>query len=213
MRKNIKKFAGIVLCIGMFTGCAQTPDSSLVKPKGSKAVDAYTEADDVSGSKGEASESKNDDGSESKTTIRNLIDAPQNYKSHVEDDSAKLVVNTDASVEIPEVEKISAISVTAAEVPQELLDRITNAFFSEAKLYTMDSYYVKTKDEIKKTLDELKEDVATGNLDPYNYGKLKKWASQICSFLTGITRCAKVLKTIIVQVILEMDIELIMHVP
>ena len=54
MRKNIKKFAGIVLCIGMFTGCAQTPDSSLVKPKGSKAVDAYTEADDVSGSKGEA---------------------------------------------------------------------------------------------------------------------------------------------------------------
>ena len=53
MRKNIKKFAGIVLCIGMFTGCAQTPDSSLVKPKGSKAVDAYTEADDVSGSKGD----------------------------------------------------------------------------------------------------------------------------------------------------------------
>ena len=52
MRKNIRKFAGIVLCIGMFTGCAQTPDSSLVKPKGSKAVDAYTEADDVSGSKG-----------------------------------------------------------------------------------------------------------------------------------------------------------------
>ena len=171
MRKNIKKFAGIVLCIGMFTGCAQTPDSSLVKPKGSKAVDAYTEAYDVSGSKGEASRrSKNDDGSESKTTIRNLIDAPQNYKSHVEDDSAKLVVNTDASVEIPEVEKISAISVTAAEVTQELLDRITNAFFSEAKLYTMDSYYVKTKDEIKKTLDELKEDVANGNLDPYNYG-------------------------------------------
>lgn len=58
MRKNIKKFAGIVLCIGMFTGCAQTPDSSLVKPKGSKAVDAYTEADDVSGSKGEASEAR-----------------------------------------------------------------------------------------------------------------------------------------------------------
>ena len=141
MRKNIKKFAGIVLCIGMFTGCAQTPDSSLVKPKGSKAVDAYTEADDVSGSKGEASESKNDDGSESKTTIRNLIDAPQNYKSHVEDNSAKLVVNTDASVEIPEVEKISAISVTAAEVTQELLDRITNADnmqYENSRVYNID---------------------------------------------------------------------------
>ena len=77
MRKNIKKFAGIVLCIGMFTGCAQTPDSSLVKPKGSKAVDAYTEADDVSGSKGEASESKNDDGSESKTCLLYTSPSPR----------------------------------------------------------------------------------------------------------------------------------------
>ena len=34
----------------------------------------------------------------------------------------------------------------------------------------MDSYYTQTKDEIKKTLDELKEDVENGNLDPYNYG-------------------------------------------
>ena len=57
-----------------------------------------------------------------------------------------------------------------AEVTQDLLDRITDAFFSEAKLYTSDSYYTQTKDEIKKTLDELKEDVANGNLDPYNWG-------------------------------------------
>ena len=64
-----------------------------------------------------------------------------------------------------------SVSYTHLDVyKRQLLDRITNAFFSEAKLYTMDSYYVKTKDEIKKTLDELKEDVATGNLDPYNYG-------------------------------------------
>ena len=135
----------------MFTGCAQTPDSSFGKAEGgAKAVDAYTEADDVSGSKGEASESKNDDGSESKTTIRNLIDAPQNYKSHVEDDSAKLVVDTDASVEIPEVEKDICYFCHRGRSYQELLDRITNAFFSEAKLYTMDSYYAMTKDEIKK---------------------------------------------------------------
>ena len=106
---------------------------------------------------------------ESKTTIRNLIDAPQNYKSHVEDDSAKLVVNTDASVEIPEVERYLLFLSPRQKFPRSF-DRITNAFFSEAKLYTMDSYYVKTKDEIKKTLDELKEDVANGNLDPYNYG-------------------------------------------
>ena len=68
------------------------------------------------------------------------------------------------------MEKISAISVTPAAVTQDLLDGITDAFFSNAKIYTADSYYVQTKDEIKKKIDELKEDVANGNLDPNNWG-------------------------------------------
>ena len=170
MRKNINKIVGLTLCIGMLTGCAQTPESSLVKPKGSKAEDAYTEAEDVDMVKEDSSENTKDKNTAVRTTIRDLLNAPETYKSQTTDDSAKLVVNTDATVEIPDVEKISAISVTPAEVTQDLLDRITDAFFSEAKLYIAESYYTQTKDEIKKTLDELKEDVANGNLDPYNYG-------------------------------------------
>ena len=170
MKNHIKKFVGLTLCMGMLTGCAQTPESSLVKQKGSKAVDAYTEAEGVDMVKTDSSEGAKDKNTGVRTTIRDLINAPETYKSQVTDDSAKLVVNTDATVEIPDVEKISAISVTPAEVTQDLLDRITEAFFSGAKLYTADSYYTQTKDEIKKTLDELKEDVANGNLDPYNYG-------------------------------------------
>lgn len=181
MRKNIKKFVGLTLCMGLLTGCAQTPESSLVKQKGSNALDAYTEADDAgrvemvekdSSEKGKntASNESAESTSSAATTIRDLINAPETYKSQVTDDSAKLVVNTDATVEVPDVEKISAISVTPAEVTQNLLDRITDAFFQDAKLYTSDSYYTQTKDEIKQTLDELKEDVAEGNLDPYNYG-------------------------------------------
>ena len=170
MRKNINKIVGLTLCIGMLTGCAHTPESSLVKPKGSKAEDAYTEAEGVDMVKEDSSENTKDKNTAVRTTIRDLLNAPETYKSQTTDDSAKLVVNTDATVEIPDVEKISAISVTPAEVTQDLLDRITDAFFSEAKLYTSDSYYTQTKDEIKKTLDELKEDVANGNLDPYNYG-------------------------------------------
>ena len=192
MRKNIEKIIGLTLCVGMLTGCAQTPESSLVKPKGSSAMDAYKEADDsvdmvenntasdeaATGSTSAASEngSTNDSNNSSsaasaaKTTIRDLINAPQTYKSQVTDDSAKLVVNTDATVEIPDVDKISAISVTPAEVTQDLLDRITDAFFSDATLYTADSYYVQTKSEIKEILDGLKEDVANGNLDPNNWG-------------------------------------------
>ena len=47
MRKNINKIVGLTLCIGMLTGCAQTPESSLVKPKGSKVENAYTETEGV----------------------------------------------------------------------------------------------------------------------------------------------------------------------
>ena len=192
MRKNIEKIIGLTLCVGMLTGCAKTPESSLVKPKGSSAMDAYKEADDSvdmvenntasdeaaadSNSAASENDSTNDSNNSSsaasaaKTTIRDLINAPQTYKSQVTDDSAKLVINTDATVEIPDVDKISAISVTPAEVTQDLLDRITDAFFSDATLYTADSYYVQTKSEIKEILDGLKEDVANGNLDPNNWG-------------------------------------------
>nr|WP_295278452.1 DUF6034 family protein [uncultured Blautia sp.] len=165
MRKHIEKIIGLTLCMGILAGCARTPDSSLVKQKGSTSLDAYKEAD----SSNSVDKEKNDN-TASRTTIRDLINAPASYKSKVTDDSSKLVVNTDATIEIPDVEKISAISVTPAEVTQDLLDRITDAFFKDAKIYTAESYYTKTKEEIKKTIDKLKEDVANGNLDPNNWG-------------------------------------------
>ncbi len=68
------------------------------------------------------------------------------------------------AVEIPVCGRY--LQFTPAAVTQDLLDGITDAFFSNAKIYTADSYYVQTKDEIKKKIDELKEDVANGNLDP-----------------------------------------------
>ena len=187
MRKNIEKIIGLTLCVGMLAGCAQTPETSLVKPKGNNALDAYKEADNQSVNlvKSDADENntdtaegkttRNDTGNSKSsstptTTIRDLINAPQNYKSQVTDDSAKLVVNTDATVELPDVEKISAISVTPAEITQDFLDRVTDAFFQDAKIYTSESVYTQTKSEIKQTLDKLKEALANGNLDPYNYG-------------------------------------------
>ena len=122
MRKNINKIVGLTLCIGMLTGCAQTPESSLVKPKGSKVENAYTETEGVDMVNEDSSENTKDKNTAVRTTIRDLLNAPETYKSQTTDDSAKLVVNTDATVEIPDVEKISAISVTPAEVTQDLLD-------------------------------------------------------------------------------------------
>lgn len=95
---------------------------------------------------------------------------PQNYKSHVEDDSAKLVVNTDKRRNSGSVERmIQGFPCHRGRSWSELLDRIiTNAFFfSEAKtLYHMIVIMRKTKDEIKNS-GWTKEDVAT-ETDPYN---------------------------------------------
>ena len=105
MRKNINKIVGLTLCIGMLTGCAQTPESSLVKPKGSKVENAYTETEGVDMVNEDSSENTKDKNTAVRTTIRDLLNAPETYKSQTTDDSAKLVVNTDATVEIPDVER------------------------------------------------------------------------------------------------------------
>ena len=76
MRKNINKIVGLTLCIGMLTGCAQTPESSLVKPKGSKAEDAYTEAEGVDMVKEDSSENTKDKNTAVRTTIRDLLRKP-----------------------------------------------------------------------------------------------------------------------------------------
>ena len=112
--------------MGMLAGCAQTPESSLVRQKGNKALDSYKEADDKdvnmagnasSADQTTASESTGtsdtaastnvhpDNASAARTTIRDLINAPETYKSQVTDDTSKLVVNTDAAVEIPDVKR------------------------------------------------------------------------------------------------------------
>ncbi len=126
MRKNIERMIGLTLCMGMLAGCAQTPESSLVRQKGNKALDSYKEADDkdvnMAGNASSADQttaSENtgtsdtaastdvhpDNASAARTTIRDLINAPETYKSQVTDDTSKLVVNTDAAVEIPDVER------------------------------------------------------------------------------------------------------------
>ena len=100
MRKNIERMIGLTLCMGMLAGCAQTPESSLVRQKGNKALDSYKEADDKdvnmagnasSADQTTASESTGtsdtaastdvhpDNASAARTTIRDLINAPETY--------------------------------------------------------------------------------------------------------------------------------------
>ena len=73
---NKKVWAGFrfEMCIrDRLTGCAQTPESSLVKPKGNKAEDAYTEAEGVDMVKEDSSENTKDKNTAVRTTIRDPV--------------------------------------------------------------------------------------------------------------------------------------------
>ena len=99
------------------------------------------------------------------------INAHETYKSRVTDDTSKLVVNTDAAVEIPDVEKISAISVTPAAVTQDLLDGITDAFFLKCERFTLQTAIMyRQRMRSRKKIDELKKMLPTVIWIPNNWG-------------------------------------------
>ena len=80
-------------------------------------------------------------------------------------------IDTNAVVEIPEAEKASAIAVSQHPFNQEEIDRITDTFFKDAKIYTSSSYFTRTKQQVLKELTTWKGYLAEGNMDPKRLGK------------------------------------------
>lgn len=104
------------------------------------------------------------------SALRQMLGAPEHYQSETQDETGKLQVLTDADVEIPDADKVSAIAVSQHPFDQDGIDQITEVFFPEAKFYTDGNYNQWTKADCEKQLEELKGYVAEGNLDPYDYG-------------------------------------------
>ena len=105
-----------------------------------------------------------------KNLLRERLEAPEHYTSTVQDATGKLQILTDAAVEIPNAGKVSSIVVTQHPFDQEMVDRITDAFFPEAVFYDSMNINQMTKAEYQARLEELKGYEAEGNLDPYHYG-------------------------------------------
>lgn len=183
--KRIAGILGISLGISMLaSGCAETPESSIVKQKGKSAMENYKEAGDgtESSQTAEAAESTEQDGkgteaadqstegAQTSSGLREAVGAPERYQSEVEDTTGKLKIFTDAQVEIPAADKVSTIAVTQHPFDQELIDRVTETFFPDADVYEEYSYTQWTKADWQAKLEELKGYAAEGNLDPYNYG-------------------------------------------
>lgn len=193
MKKKTACLLSMLLCVGSLAGCAKTPESSLVKQKGTASLGNYEEgssleekaqekqdaAEDAQGESGSGIENgsgtENGSGSEGEATEENLLrtalGAPETYESTVTDTTGKLTVNTNAVVEIPNADKVSAINVSQHPFDQEQIDLITDAFFQGGKIYDEFEMTRMTKADCMEKIQELKGYVAEGNLDPYDSGK------------------------------------------
>lgn len=166
-RKTLSLILGMMISAVLLTGCAETPEDSLVKMKGKEASEKNFEEAEVPENQVSAEGEENAD----KTTIRDIVGAPETYQSTVTDETGKLTIDTDAVVEIPEAEKASAIAVSQHPFDQEEIDLITNTFFKDAKIYTSSSYFARTKQQVLKELTTWKGYLAEGNMDPNGWGK------------------------------------------
>lgn len=184
-QRSIVILLGIFLGAGLLSGCAKTPEESLVKQKGEASLKNYEEGEALRGEQSESealegdaetgtSEELAENGVETEDTetniLRESLGAPKHYQSEVVDETGKLKIVTNADVEIPDANKVSAIAVSQHPFEQTMIDRITDTFFPEAEIYTYDSYNARTKADYQKEIEELKGYVAEGNLDPYHFG-------------------------------------------
>lgn len=167
-RKTMIKMTGMLCCIGLLTGCAKTPESALVKQKGKAAMDNYKEADD-SGNE-QATEDGTDISGAKTSALQTRLNAPETYQNETTDETGKLKICTDATVEIPEADKVPTVAVSQHPFDQSMIDQVTDGFFKGAKIYDYPGYVQWTKADWQKKLEELKGYQAQGNLDPYSYG-------------------------------------------
>lgn len=177
-RKTVVALFGIFLGTSLLAGCASTPEESLVKQKGEASLKNYEEAEtlasqedgaSVESSSGMADE-ETDDNDNVVNVLQQSLGAPEHYQSEVSDETGKLQVLTDADLEIPDADRVSAIAVSQHPFDQTVIDRITDTFFPEAKIYLSSDYNKMTQADCREKIEQLKGYVAEGNLDPYNLG-------------------------------------------
>lgn len=151
-----KKITAAFLCLGlgctMLGGCEKTPEEAIVREKGEDSIRQYESAEEVKG------------------RLRESLKAPGHYKKESVYENGGLVIDTDADVYVPDADAVNTYAISAKEVSQELIDRVTDVFFAGDKIYQGYAYHIQTKDDLQERITTLKKYKAEGNLDPYEHG-------------------------------------------
>lgn len=139
------------ICTGVLAGCEKTPEELIVREKGAQSIREFESTEEI------------------KSSLRESLNVPDQYSNQSVYEDGRLVIDTDAKIELPDTDTISTYTVTAKEVNQDLIDHVTNVFFPDARFYHSE-YLNMTKEECRQKITELKKYRAEGNLDPYHYG-------------------------------------------
>ncbi len=153
MKKKLASILAAGLCVTTLAGCQETPEDSFVKQKGAANVKEYESAEVTD------------------SPLREILGAPEHYKSQKNYQNGALVIDTDADVILPNAKSINTYNVSAKEPNQQIIDTVTNAFFEGGKFYSSYSYNQMTKADYQEEITILKKYKAEGNLDPYQMGK------------------------------------------
>lgn len=162
--KTKNRVVAAFLCTLLMAGCAKTPDEAIVRKKGSQSIENYKEAkQDTSKEEAETSEGGLSSG----------LEVPEQYQNHIQSEDGNFQLTCDASIHIPSIDHISVYRVGQQPFDENIIEKITQAFFGDNPVYDGNQYFAVTKEEALKKLEELKGYQAAGNEDPY--GLLAEW--------------------------------------
>ena len=132
MRKALCMISALALLAGLLSGCAETPEVSVVLQKDQEQlIKTANSLEDPS------------------ITISEQVNAPQRVEEHFSDNSGVMSVTIDAAPELPEADYAKIIRVTQHEFTQEEVSLWTQTLFGDAPLYTTESLTAKTKGELE----------------------------------------------------------------
>lgn len=158
-----------ILCMGLLAGCQETPEDTIVRQKKSDNIKKYESNEEHPEEKQETEEEQGNP-EEKKENVKRVLETPERYKNQASYQNGNLVIDTDAEILVPEGDHMNTYKVTAQEMNQELIDKITQAFFEGDKIYQEYGYFQWTKEQYQQDITMLKKFKAEGNLDPYNLG-------------------------------------------
>lgn len=152
---------GLLLCAVLLGGCAETPDTAVVRQKNEKNRTAETKQEIETSISDTDTLSDTQNQTEAKSLAEKL-GVPETYTSSVSTEDGVFSLTCDAQVEVPEVTSVSTWTVRQKKLDQNVIDQAVAALLEGTVIYDGEKYIQYSKTQITEKLDELKERQANG---------------------------------------------------